>query len=55
MTRLLLSMLLMLCAPFALRQTASFPAKPIKIIVPFNAGSAAEQGRPPARAGDHWR
>jgi len=41
MRRLLVALLLLLAAPFALAQTP-FPSKPIRIVVPFNAGSGSD-------------
>ena len=39
---LLLAASLLAALPLAAQTAASFPAKPIKILVPFNAGSGAD-------------
>ena len=44
MKKLLLGAALMLAAPLVLAQgAAGFPSKPIRIVVPFNAGSGSDE------------
>lgn len=42
MNKLILCAVLALSSPAALAQAATFPSKPIRIVVPFNAGSGAD-------------
>jgi tripartite-type tricarboxylate transporter receptor subunit TctC len=44
MKKLMFGAALMLAAPLAFAQAANFPSKPIRIIVPFNAGSGSDTG-----------
>jgi tripartite-type tricarboxylate transporter receptor subunit TctC len=44
MKRLITTIALALAAPLAFAQAANFPSKPIRIIVPFNAGSGSDTG-----------
>lgn len=45
MKKLLLSAAMMLLAPLTVAQgAADFPSKPIRIVVPFNAGSGSDTG-----------
>lgn len=44
MKKLITTLALALAAPLAMAQAASFPTKPIRIIVPFNAGSGSDTG-----------
>lgn len=44
MKKMLFHAALMLAAPLALAQAPAFPSKPIRIIVPFNAGSGSDTG-----------
>jgi tripartite-type tricarboxylate transporter receptor subunit TctC len=44
MKKLLVTMALSLAAPALMAQAADFPSKPIRIVVPFNAGSGSDTG-----------
>lgn len=44
MKRLITTIALALAAPLVVAQAANFPSKPIRIIVPFNAGSGSDTG-----------
>lgn len=44
MKKLITTLALALAAPLAMAQAANFPSKPIRIIVPFNAGSGSDTG-----------
>jgi tripartite-type tricarboxylate transporter receptor subunit TctC len=44
MKKLITTLALALAAPLAIAQAGNFPTKPIRIIVPFNAGSGSDTG-----------
>ena len=53
MKKLILFVVALLAAPLAFAQgAAGFPSKPIRIYVPFNAGSGSDRSRGSGRTGD---